>query len=104
MNALPRKAYKLFRIRRDGTLGPLFINCRQRICLGDWLEAECHPTKGYEVRPGWHCLARPHAPHLSMRGRSWFEVEVLDYETIIRPKSQGGEWFLAKKLRVVRQL
>lgn len=59
-----RAAYKLFRRRGDGSLGPLFINKRQRIPLGEWLQAEDHPTKGYAHRPGWHCGVAPSAPHL----------------------------------------
>ena len=30
-------AYKLLKRRRDGTLGPLFINASQRIPIGVWL-------------------------------------------------------------------
>lgn len=39
------KAYKLLRVRRDGSLGPLFINKQQKIIVGNWMEAEDHPTK-----------------------------------------------------------
>lgn len=46
------KGYKLLRLRKDGTLGPLFINARMRIPVGKWLKAESHPTKGYALRPG----------------------------------------------------
>ena len=52
-------AYKLFRVRKDGTLGPLFINRRQVVPIGEWLTAEEHRTKGFAFRPGWHCTARP---------------------------------------------
>jgi hypothetical protein len=31
--------------RADGSLGPLFINRRQRLVPGVTYEAECHPTK-----------------------------------------------------------
>lgn len=37
------RAYKLFRVRRDGTIGPLFINKKQRIPVGEWMCAEEHP-------------------------------------------------------------
>ena len=30
-------AYKLLKVRQDGTIGPLFINCRQVIPIGKWL-------------------------------------------------------------------
>ena len=94
-------AYKLVRQRKDGTLGPLFINCPLRIPIGEWLEAETHHRrKGYAYRPGWHVTFKPHAPHLSTRGRVWVEVEIEDFERYKRPESQGGMWGLAKKMKV----
>ena len=62
-------AYKLLRVRRDLTLGPLFINRTQVIPIGVWLPAEDHPTVGYAHRPGWHAAPNPIAPHLSTKGR-----------------------------------
>ena len=97
-------AYKLFRQRRDGSLGPLFINARQRVPVGEWLEARDVPTKGFAHRPGWHSGAAPSAPHLSERGRVWAEVEIEDYHTFLRPKAQGGEWLISKRLKVNRVL
>ena len=98
------RAYKLFRVRKDGTLGPLFINARQRIELGRWYEAEDHPTKGYAHRPGWHCGREPNAPHLSEEGRTWFEVDIRDYYIFPRPAHQGGRWLIAKRMRVIGPL
>ena len=99
------RAYKLIRKRKDGTYGPLFINRRQRIPIGVWLEAEDHPTKGYARRPGWHTLAQPIAPHLKMmEGRVWVEVEIENYTANRRPECQGGIWFLANKMKVLREL
>lgn len=98
-------AYKLFRQRKDGTLGPLFINRRQVIPVGgDWMPAESHPTKGFAYRPGWHCTYRPHAPHLSTKGRVWAEVHIMETERYERPESQGGDWVLARYMRVLRVL
>jgi hypothetical protein len=97
-------AYKLLRKRKDGTLGPLFINCPQRIPLGTWLQAECHPRKGYKVRPGWHCTAQPVAPHLTTKGRVWCMVDIEEFEEFSRPKAQGGLWFIAQKIRVIKEL
>jgi len=96
-------AYKLLRRRKDGSIGPLFINRRQRIPIGEWLTAESHPTKGYAFRPGWHCLFLPVAPHLSLRGRIWFVVQIEDYKTFARPDSQGGLWALAQRMKVLRE-
>lgn len=53
--------YKLFRQRKDGTLGPLFINRRQRLTIGETYIAEEHPTKGFAFRPGWHICSEMNA-------------------------------------------
>ena len=94
------KAYKLLRLRKNGTLSPLFINKKQIIPLNKWMPAEAHLTKGFAFRPGWHCTHAPKAPHLSKKGRIWCEVEIDDFQEIKRPKSQGGKWFLANKMRI----
>ena len=98
------KGYKLFRLRKDGTLGPLFINARQRIPLGEWLEGACYPTKGFAVRPGWHICSEQSAPHLSKKGRVWCLVHFRDAERHHRPAAQGGLWFTAKHMKVVEVL
>jgi hypothetical protein len=98
------RAYKLFRLRRDGSIGPLFINARLRIPIGAWLKAEAHPTKGFAFRPGWHCTLTPEAPHLSKKGRVWCEVSIMDATMHRRPSNQGGEWLLANWMRVDRVL
>lgn len=93
--------YKLFRIRKDGSIGPLFINRKLRIQLDKMYYAEDHPTRGYAHRPGWHICSRRSAPHLSKRGRKWFKVYFEDYEEIKRPRKQGGLWYLAKRMKVI---
>lgn len=101
------RAYKLFRRRKDGTLGPLFINAGQRIPLGEWLPAEDKPTKGFAHRPGWHATLLPDAPHLKMtEGRVWAEVELWGPITRFgRPASQGGAWLLCTgALKVIKVL
>jgi hypothetical protein len=95
-------AYKLFRVRKDGSLGPLFINRRQRIPVGRVLRAESHPTKGYAYRPGWHCCGTPSAPHLKLSpDRRWFRVWIDRYSEHLRPESQGGRWYTARKMLVI---
>ncbi len=94
-------AYKLLKVRKDKSIGPLFINCRQRVPVGMWLEAEFHPTKGYQHRKGWHCTLKPVAPHLSTKGRQWYKVEVQEFSQYKRPESQGGTWVLAQRMRVM---
>ena len=96
--------YKLFRKRRDGSLGPLFINARQRIDIGKVYPAESHPTRGYAYRPGWHICAEPVAPHLSIKDRVWAQVEFDLVETVRRPKHQGGIWYLGDNMRVIKIL
>lgn len=94
--------YKLMRLRNNGTLGSLFINRKKVLNVGEWLEAEDYPTKGYTHRPGWHCTFKPIAPHLSKNGRIWVEVEVNDFEVYNRPENQGGKWVLAKQMKILR--
>ena len=95
------EGYKLIRVRKDGSLGPLFINRRLRIPVGEWLDAEPHPTPGYAFRPGWHATFLPVAPHLSTKGRVWCRVMLRDCQTYQRPESQGGTWVLAQHMKVV---
>ena len=98
------KAYKLFRVRADGTLGPLFINASQRIPVGEWLSSEYHPTKGFAVRQGWHALPQPSSTRLSEQGRAWYQVE-LDGATVIpRSDGQGGTFIVADRLKVLRRI
>lgn len=96
------KAYKLMRVRRDGSIGPLFICTRMRIPMGQWLIAKPFPTKGYKERVGWHATHAPHAPHLSTKGRAWFEVELNGVTEFPRPECQGGLWYIAQWMKVLR--
>ena len=94
------KAYKLMRLRKDGSLGSLFINRKNIIHINEWLEAESHKTNGFFYRPFWHCTTLPEAPHLSIKNRVWVEVEVDNFKLYERPKKQGGIWILAEKMKV----
>lgn len=98
-------AYKLFRVRKDGSLGSLFINKKEKLPVGIWLEAKNYPTKGYKERMGWHCLLQPKAPHLSIKNRKWYKVEVEPgYITFDRPEYQGGKWVLSNKIKIVKEI
>lgn len=97
-------AYKLFRLRKDGSLGPLFINARQRIPYQTWLPAEDHPTQGFAHRPGWHVSRTPEAPHLKPNGRIWCVVEIRDFRKLLRPPCQGGVWYLANWMKVIQPI
>lgn len=96
-------AYKLFRIRKDGSIDPLFINKKQHLSIKEWLDAEDHPTKGYAHRPGWHCLEEMNAPHLSLKGRAWFVVLIDEYEELKRPGAQGCTWYIAKRMKILER-
>ena len=94
--------YKLFRLRKDGTLGPLFINRRQRLWVGETYVAEEHLTKGYAFRPGWHICSEMNAPHLSKKDRVWAKVQFSDYKKHKRPESQGGLWYTANIMKILK--
>lgn len=102
-------AYKLFR-EKNGKLYPLFINRKEETKTGIWLESECHPTKGFAVRQGWHCCLKPEAPHLkkelkSGEKRVWCKIELGGVYTYYnRPESQGGTWVLAERIKVLEIL
>ena len=100
-----RHAYKLLKLRKNGTLGPLFINARQVIPLNQWIPAEeGHHKKGFAYRPGWHASTQPTAPHLTMKNRVWCKVLVKDFVELHRPESQGGLWLLASYINVLEIL
>ena len=94
-------AYKLFKVRKDGSIGSLFINQKDRLQINTWLEAKPHRTKGFAFRPGWHALFSPSAPHLSKKGRRWHRVYVEDCVEFERPASQGGKWVLAQRMKIL---
>lgn len=95
-----KKGYKLFEMRDDNKLFPLFIGKKEETLMGEWVMAEIidyHP--GFAHRPGWHLGAMlPSAPWLmsadgkykSQRGkrfkRVWCEVEYvadIDYTSVV---------------------
>jgi hypothetical protein len=96
--------FKLFHKRKNGSLGPLFINRKQVILPNVWIPAEPHQTKGYKYRPGWHVCDKPKAPHLTEGGREWRHVSVSGVTELDRPVSQGGKWWLAKWIKVGDQV
>jgi hypothetical protein len=94
-------SYKLFRELKSGEITSLFINKNERLKRDIWLEAKSYPTKGYKLRPFWHCTEKPIAPHLSIKGRTWLKVEMEEYTEFNRPICQGGKWFLAKRIKIL---
>ena len=96
--------YKLLRELKNGEISSLFINKKQRIKMGEWMMSMCYPTKGFAVRPGFHVLQRPLAPHLGMEGRAWYKVEIDDVTLMERPEAQGGIWMLCGRMKVLSKL
>jgi len=97
-----KTGYKLFEMRKDGKLFPLFIGKKKETQMNKWIPAEIiMEHKGFSHRPGWHIGATmPSAPWLlsadgtykSQRGkrfkRVWCEVQYaadVDYtDTVMR--------------------
>jgi len=103
------KAYKLFRVLKNGDITPLFINKNKVLKIGEWMPSENHPTKGFKERKGWHCTAEPKAPHLKLKLangtiRAWYQVEIEDFKEENRPKTQGGLWYLADRMRIIKKV
>jgi hypothetical protein len=104
---MSKRVYKLVRVMANGSLSPLFINKKLRIPLGEWMDAENHPTEGFAERFGWHCTAEMNAPHLKMhpkggRPRVWVECLVRDWVKYKRPEKQGGFWVLANQIKFIK--
>ena len=95
-----KTGFKLFEMREDGKLFPLFIGKKNETPMNKWVPAEIiMDHKGFAHRPGWHIGATmPSAPWLmsangiykSQRGkrfkRVWCEVEYVadvDYTDIV---------------------
>ena len=95
------KGWKLFRKMKSGSIRSLFIHNKIDLQSGVWLKAENHPTKGFAVRPGWHCCATKHAPHLGMKGRVWRQVEIEEVVEHKKPECQGGAWLLAGRMKII---
>lgn len=99
--------YKLFKQRADGSLGPLFINPTLRVPVGEWMEAEDHPTPGFARRPGWHCTVAPKAPHIKKAPKNgpkrvWCLAEIDGWiQPFERPEIQGGTWMIAQRMKVL---
>ena len=99
------KAYKLVRKLKNGQITPLFINRTKRLPFGEWMVAEKnHHRDGFSYRPFWHCTELPIAPHLSIKDRVWVEIEMGNYTEYQRPEHQGGKWFLADNIKIIKEI
>lgn len=96
--------YKLVRKLNNGEISPLFINQKSRFKFNQWINAENHENKKFKKRIGFHCVLYPFAPHLSKKNRVWVKCEVQDFEILNKPKSQGGKWVLAQRIKILSEL
>jgi hypothetical protein len=103
------EGWKLFRLRKDGSLGPLFLDTGLILPYNEWIVAKDNTSlarrKGLQPRPGWHATLSPHAPHLKLELKSgekriWVRVLLRGVTFYDRPESQGGTWVLAKEMKV----
>lgn len=99
----PKKAYKLVRKKKlDKHITSLFINKNVPLPKEQWIKAEDHKTEGFKHRPGWHTMRMPLAPHLTKKGREWWEVEICNWSAFDRPEAQGGIWYLSEWIRFIK--
>ena len=92
----------MLKLRKDGTIGSLFINAKARLPIGKWMKAEPYRKKGYAYRPGWHVMTTMNAPHLKEEGRVWANVEVRGVKEMHRPESQGGTWLICNEMKITK--
>ena len=68
------------------------------------------PHPGLFHRPGFHCVHAPKAPHIKMKLRNgetriWTKVKLSGWVTPhVRPDCQGGLWYTAEKMRIMKEL
>lgn len=103
---LKMQAFKLLRLRKDGTLGSLFVGRKYAIPVNCWLTAiKDLPHPGLAHRPGFHCCSTKSAPHIKMtlkngEKRVWCSVTIKNYTVHERPECQGGIWYVADQMRI----
>ena len=104
-------AFKLVRKRKDGSLGPLFVERNRVFDPGIVLFANPFSKipQGLSYRPGFHCCTKPEAPHIKLRLKSgeervWCEVLLADYVKHLRPACFGGMWLVGQVMEIIRVL
>lgn len=105
---MTKRVFKLFKVRKDGSIGSLFMNAKRKLPVGEWIAAGNHHRKGFALRPAWHATDKPVAPHLkpelsSGEVRKWFVVEIANFEELVRPEIQGGKWYLAQQIKIIKE-
>ena len=84
------QAYKLFRKRKNGTLGPLFISKTQVIEPNVWLPAKAYRTKRFAFRPGWHCCSKCDAPISRWKGGCGVSLKSKAWKRLSDPLPKAG--------------
>lgn len=104
-------AYKLLRVRGDGSLGPLFVDRGLVLRPGQEYRAKTRcPHPGLAYRPGFHCTHAPRAPHIKLvlktgERRVWCRVRLRGRVTPHRrPEAQGGLWYTAEYMTITEVL
>ncbi len=104
------KAYKIFKKTKSGVYRPAQVPIRSLSVKGYqkgiWYEAEDAQPTNLKNRVGFHATTKPTVPHIKIIPDQvvWLEVEIEDFETIQRPESQGGTWYLARYLKIIKEL
>lgn len=103
-----RRAFKVFHVRRDGTLSPLFVGARERVPRGEWVRArtDLQPPAwiSRSRRPGWHAK-RELVDALELaryRGKGRRAVFVVALRGNVRERSDG--LVLADEMKVLKQV
>ncbi len=110
------KAYKLFRIKKDGRIYPLYVLSNKPTPIGVWVKAESGERIGDRVksklgllklRSGWHLSDKvPHVDHIGVKENGivkymhadtvWAEVEYsdeIDYTPVVYKKGMKNGKF-----------
>lgn len=103
-------AYKIFKKSKSGLFKPAQVPVarlqHKGYEVGVWYPAENAQPTNLKERIGFHCVNQPSVPHIKIIPNKivWVEVEIEDYTEIRRPQSQGGLWYLANHLKIIREL
>jgi hypothetical protein len=94
----------MFRVRADGSLGPLFVEVGRVLERERWLLASfTERPAALKFRPGWHVILRSEPPpHLALSAqRTWRPIRWRGLiEKVKRPDYQGGVWVTAREIRI----
>ena len=97
-------AYKIFKVRKDGSLGSLYCDTKAKYYLDKWYRSSPYYHPKLKFRPGFHATLKPYAPHIKIKkNRAWYKIDVEDYTFFDRPACQGGKWLVCKKMKILEE-